>query len=229
MVADEIKLGFAKRLGIACDNSDLVPTLNRGRQTWIARELKTKLGIEVSRETVRCWFSGLSFPRPDKMVGLATLLQVDEGWLSHGSAAGAIFETSRVGTSEVDGVVSLLVGMLTLSGASCALPEPYDERGSSLHFYTIMRGRQFGVWVSFAVKIGSGFRFTASSKASGVISLGVIQQSATAFDVYYLAPHIVRQGVRRAGQIELLVDEELSVNGEALPEVTDFYELAKRR
>lgn len=229
MVADEIKLGFAKRLGMACDNSDLVPTLNRGRQTWIAKELKAKFGIEVSRETVRCWFSGLSYPRPDKMVALAELLQVDEGWLSHGSAAEEVFSPSRVGSSAVDGMVSLLIGMLTLSGASCALPEAYDERRSSLHFYAIMGGRQFGVWASLAEKTDSGFRFTASSKASGVISLGVIRQSATAFGVYYLAPHIVKHGVLQARHIELLADEKLSVNGEALSEITDFCQLAKRQ
>lgn len=229
MVADEIKLGFAKRLDIACDNSDLVPTLNRGRQTWIARELKARFGIEVSRETVRCWFGGLSYPRPDKMVALAALLQVDEGWLSHGSGAEEAFDSSRAENFSVDGVVSLLIGMLTLSGASCALPEAYDDRRSSLHFYTIMGGRQFGVWVSLAVKTDGGFRFTASNKAPSVLSFGVIRQSATAFDVYYLAPHIVKQGVLRAGRAELLADEELMVNGEALPKVTDFYEFAKRQ
>lgn len=78
---------FAERLKTACDDSR-VPPPNHGRLRWVRENLETRFDIRVSSETVRRWLAGASLPRDRKLKSLASLLNVDAGWLYSGSVSG---------------------------------------------------------------------------------------------------------------------------------------------
>lgn len=230
MVPNDIRLGFAKRLEIACDNNDLVPAQHQGRQSWVARQLGEVYNVKATRETVSRWFSGEAYPRPDKMVALSALLQVDEGWLSHGSKDESVFESSKLKNAAVEGPVNLIIGMLSIDGINCAFPESDDPRASDAHFYTILGGKQLGIWASLGVETAEGYRFTASSKTDKVVSLGVVRRGPTDFDVYHLTSKLLTEhGTRRGGHLELETNKMMLVGTERVALVNDFKTLATKQ
>lgn len=225
-----IAADFAHRLEIACDNSDHVPDHNFGRQTYIAAELHKRFGVKVSRETARKWFAGEARPRPDKMRALAALLKVDEAWLALGMKP-----DSQTGgrhglrSSITDGVVHLVIGMFSLSGASCAFLEQHDPRAKSLHFYAIIAGRLAGVYVSLGEKVRNGFKFTIPEDCENTLVVGVIKRTPTEFDLYHLkSATVLKSGVKRDGVIELTgIDRDRAIHVKAaiLPQIETLDEL----
>jgi len=195
---------FARRLTIACDNADNIPDHNFGRQSYIANELERRFNIRVSKETVRKWFAGEARPRPDKMRVLAELLKTDQAWLALGSHPDTGSNGHKSHAAVSNGAVSLVVGMLTLNGASCAFPERTDPRIKSIHFYAILGGRHFGVYVSLGVPGRRGITFTLPEDCQNTVLIGVVQRSPTRYDLYQLASSTALElGVRRTGHLEL--------------------------
>lgn len=221
---------FARRLNLACDNSDRVPPYNFGRQTYIATELGKQFGVTVTKETARKWFAGEVRPRPDKMRALAALLKVDEAWLALGNRPDLVPDERKLQSAAIDGSISLVVGMLTLNGANCAFPDPDDPRKDIVHFYTIISGRQYAIHVSRGQQTRSGFRFVVPSDFERVFALGVVMRAPTQFDLYHLSPAAISKfGRRRGGYIELDgMDREgmISVRTETLKKVDSFTELS---
>jgi len=221
-----IAADFARRLTVACDNSDNIPDHNFGRQTYIANELERRFGIRVSKETVRKWFAGEARPRPDKMRVLAELLKIDQAWLAIGSRPNTASDGHRSHAAVSNGAVSLVIGMLTLNGASCAFPESTDPRIKSIHFYAILRGRHFGVYVSLGAPGRRGITFTLPEDCQDTVLIGVVQRSPTRYDLYQLASSTALElGVRRSGHLELTGtdhDGTICVETIALNRLEDF-------
>lgn len=69
---------FKTRLNRACHTVSSIPAQGRGRNAYIAQQMK------VSHESVRKWFSGEAIPRPKSMTALAKLLKVEVSWLQLG-------------------------------------------------------------------------------------------------------------------------------------------------
>lgn len=225
-----IAADFARRLEIACDNSDHVPDHNFGRQTYIATELHKRFDVKVSRETARKWFAGEARPRPDKMRALAALLKVDEAWLALGMRADAQTGGHHKPRSSItDGVVHLVIGMLSLNGASCAFPEQHDPRAKNLHFYAIIAGRLAGVYVSLGEQVRNGFKFTIPEDCENTLVVGVIKRSPLQFDLYHLkSATVLKAGARRDGVIELTgIDRDRAIHVKAaiLPRIETFEDL----
>src|SRR4051794_7240350 len=72
--------GFAHRLTQCADFNPHVPSLGRGRLTFVGEKLASR-GAQVSLEAVRKWFSGQAIPRREYQELLAELLQADVRWL----------------------------------------------------------------------------------------------------------------------------------------------------
>lgn len=80
------KTNFAERLEAAYKNSARARNRTHGRYVWIANKM-TENGAEVSPESVRKWFAGLTTPRGRGIQVLAKILQVDLQWLETGVAS----------------------------------------------------------------------------------------------------------------------------------------------
>lgn len=227
-----IAADFARRLEMACDNSDVVPAYNYGRQSWIANELLSRYGIGISKETVRKWFAGEARPRHDKMKALALLLKVDEAWLSLGMKPDAQGSSDRRLRSIItDGAVHLVIGMVTMGGGNCAFPDDKDPRREAIHFYTIIGGRSYQVYVSVAQTLNEGYKFALPLDHTPTLCIGVVQKSATSFDLYaFPTDTITRHGKKRGGYIELHTQVDgraLTVGDEKISRVTDFKSLRR--
>jgi transcriptional regulator with XRE-family HTH domain len=142
---------FQRRLNEACNAATAVPPKHAGRLVHIAREMN------VSVEAVRKWFEG-GRPRQDKMKQLAKIIGVDPAWLSVGvNAEVAKANRDRLNTN-LDGAANVLIGLLTLRGVVCALPDEYDQRKDVVDFYGVIRGRQVPVIALFAEEVGDSYR-----------------------------------------------------------------------
>jgi len=134
---------FQRRLEQACSASSLVPDKNAGRLVFIAEQMR------VSVEAVRKWFEG-GRPRQDKMTRLAKLLNVDAAWLSMGVNAEIAKASQDKLNTQLEGATNVMIGLLTMEGIVCALPDEQDYRKDVIDFYAVIKGRQ----VPFVVLYG---------------------------------------------------------------------------
>ena len=222
---------FAHRLNVACDNNDLVPPYNYGRQTWVANQLEKLHDIKVSKETVRKWFAGEARPRTDKMKALATVLRVDEAWLSLGTRPDLGVEDRKLRTLATEGAIHLLVGYFTMNGANCAFLEPGDVKAERAHFYSIIGGRAYEVFVSVGQKTREGYKFTAPNGFESSLCLGVVQRGPFQFDIYRLTnPAISKYGTKRGGFVDVSATEkggEVRVKDEVLWKLNSLEDLRR--
>lgn len=145
------KSAFIQRLEAACDQvPHIIPPYGEGRQIEMAK----KMGM--SQEGIRKWFAGESHPRRDAMKKLATLLEVDEAWLALGVTPEVTSAEKKLAQRNVDGAVLLVMGYMTLAGASCAQPGDTDPRRAFVDFYAILRGMQFSMHVAYGRETSSG-------------------------------------------------------------------------
>jgi hypothetical protein len=141
-------LNFRNRLTQACDRSPIVPAKHAGRLTFIGKHMG------VSAEAVRRWFEGAK-PRSDKMEALAKLCGVDTAWLSIGLNSEPIkVERERLHV-QIEGAANVIIGLFTMAGAVCAVPDDLDPRKDSVDFYMIKGGRQYGISVSVGDQLGN--------------------------------------------------------------------------
>lgn len=143
--------GFVRRLNQACDDvPHIIPPHGEGRQI----ELAKRLGM--SQEGVRKWFAGEAMPRREAMHKLARLLEVEEPWLALGIMPELSRDEKRLNARNVDGAVLLAMGLITIGGGACALPNDADPRRNYVDFYAILRGTQMAIHVCFARDTGPG-------------------------------------------------------------------------
>lgn len=187
-------LAFAKRLKTACDRSPNVPEYGLGRQTWI----RDQLG--VSHEAVRKWFTGESRPRPEKMTRLAKILGCDEAWLALGQKGGVTTRESGERQIHQDGAVSLVTGLLQLSGARVAFPSERDPAREYVDLYAIRHGLQLAIAVSLAQMDESGdLLFNVPVEYEACMVVGVVHSSGNHVHLLNLKPEILDRHVERKG------------------------------
>lgn len=85
---DEIRNDFSTRLHDAYARAMHTPK-GHGMYAWIVDRVSER-GAAVGPETVRRWFNGVTMPRPEAMQALASVLEVDPGYLAHGTVGGAM-------------------------------------------------------------------------------------------------------------------------------------------
>lgn len=219
---------FSKRLTLAADRSDGIPRINGGRFSHVQRQMALH-GHKVSRETVRKWFSGEARPRTDKMISLCRVLKVDEAWLAVGASPSSLPAERKAMEVHNEGGVNLVMGMMALAGASNALPE--DDLSDSLHFYSILGGKQRKIFVSMGQVTGDTVRFHGPGSFDGICTIGIIQTGVSSFRLFEIAPKdIANHGRSRGGYVELrgtLRDGAVLLGDDTLTEITDFKNLGR--
>lgn len=183
---------FAERMAQACDANIDIPQLNDGRLTWIHNQMRRR-EHEVSLQTVMRWYYGAALPRQNKLISLADSLGVSPSWLSLGRS-----EVEKIDTStrrmNPEGAVHALAGHMQLAGIPCAFPERDDPRADTVHFYTIIGGRQHPIHVSAAHLIGDSKNlvvFRVPAKHSKVLIVLVMAVAQKAIEVWHIPEDMI--------------------------------------
>jgi transcriptional regulator with XRE-family HTH domain len=219
---------FAKRVETACDNHPMVPAYNFGRLTWMVKQFADRFGIKISPETARKWAAGEARPRPDKMRFLAQLLEVDEAWLSLGTAPGMTPRERRTQAMAISGAANILLGFMQLDGAACAYPDEHDPRGDIVDFYAIIKGAQYAVRAALAVDEGDKgkYLFTVPNEYEMVMVIGLIRRPDLKCDFVELQADLVdKHKVRKGGYYEIEVerkDEDYVTGKDVWPKIRTF-------
>lgn len=217
---------FATRLNQVVDESGRVPPFNQGRYTWIKDQLEQRYGIEVTRETVRKWVHGETIPRNEKLRALAGLFDVDEGWLAFGVKTDADLKERRSEVLSDSGVVSVVAGLIQLSGGHCALPESGDEN-EFVDIYTIVARRQRMIAVRLGEDIGRDrVRFSVPNEFEKCKVIGVARTGFACFDLFLISrAQISGHGERRGPYIDVIASKRekgLTIGRSPLLKITDF-------
>lgn len=141
---------FKDRLNQACDDSDYVPDMGKGRQVAIAK----RLGI--SQEAARKWFAGEAQPRGQRLKDLAQFLNVEESWLSLGTTNTVTKELAQERERLAKGAVHMLAGMIHFEGGTSAFPDAAGSKNGLVDIYAIMNGKHTALHVSTAVENDAG-------------------------------------------------------------------------
>jgi hypothetical protein len=205
-------LEFARRLSGACDDHAHVPPYNFGRLKWIREHLKADFSVSVSMETVRKWFAGEARPRPDKMRKLATMLNVDEAWLSLGIAPEMGRQERKSFNTSATGAVNMVAGLIELNGGRTAFPNEGDERTRNTNLGAIIKGVGHAFYVTLGYPTNQHpeeYRFTYPPKRTDVIILGVVHSSALACDfIRFPDEALDAHEIKKGGHAEIIACRE---------------------
>lgn len=201
---------FAKRLASACDGNSHCPPLNYGRLTWIKDQLAARFNEKVSAEGVRRWLAGEVKPRPDKVALLATLLEVDESWLSLGIDAELAPRDQKARNATASGAVNVLAGFVQMNGGHPAFPDPEDARAQEglIDLYAIIRGAQYAFHVSLALETADAFRFTVPAKYDDAFQMGVVLITSLEVALIEITPEMIATGKRQGASIDVTVSRK---------------------
>lgn len=192
--------GFVRRLNQACDDvPHIIPPHGEGRQI----ELAKKMGM--SQEGVRKWFAGEAMPRREMMRKLASVLEVEEPWLALGIMPELSRDEKKINARNVDGAVLVAMGMITMAGGVCALPQDDDQRKGYVDFYAILRGTQMAIHVSLARNVApSVWEIIVPREYKEVRTLAVLPLNNNRYDFIDLdAVHAPKYFYRKSGAFGL--------------------------
>ncbi len=220
---------FAERITIACDGHPHVPTMNRGRLTWVKDQFGERFKMKISVETVRKWFSGEARPRPDKMNLLAQLLEVDEAWLSLGITPDMNPSEKKVRNAVASGAVNVVAGFIQIGGGHPAFPTAVDKRGKDglVDLYAVIKGAQYAFHVSLAQEVSKGvYRFVVPRGYEEVTVLGVIPTTPLRCDFLEMPADLIRKHEERKGgysEVEVQAKDAGYASGrDRWPRITRF-------
>lgn len=217
---------LAKRFKKALDASDRVPPENFGRLQHIADELRKHFQIDVSRESVRKWIGGESRPRPDKMRALATILKVNEGWLSLGINPSLTSEEERLRPKAVNAAILYVAGVIGMNGATTAFPDVADPQSEYVNFYAILNGRQHLFYVSLGEQHRSGFKFSMPNNFERIVVIAVVPGEGLNPPMFKISSSAIsKYGSKKGGYIEVLADYhdgEILIKDEVCKRISKF-------
>lgn len=201
---------FGLRMLQACENNSSVPPLHHGRLGWFVKEF-ANCGTTVTRETVRKWFSGESYPRKKAMTTLSSILDVDEAWLAVGQSPGLSQKQVRVRNAMAGGAVNLVAGMIQMDGGHVAFPDEKDSRARTelIDLYAIIKGAQYALHVSVGILVEGDWTFRVPLEALSTFILGVMPVGNMHFQLVELDGEGVEAvGVRKGGTMEVLLPRD---------------------
>jgi hypothetical protein len=195
---------FAKRLNSCADVSPDVPQLGAGRLTFV-REKLASIGVQVTLEAVRRWFSGQAMPRRQYAELLAEVLRADAQWLLEGQGT-PHRERQRERNALAGGAVNLVAGLIQLDGGVIAFP---DENEPFVDVHAIISGRHFPIRVVVADDHEDwGVGFALPGAPSGAIYVGVVRTTGLKYSLYLISPLAIDAGrPDRASRYVCLRDE----------------------
>jgi transcriptional regulator with XRE-family HTH domain len=204
-MADKVKFpDFAQRLEHACESNPNVPSRNYGRLDWIATQLRERFGTEVTIETVRKWLAGETRPRTEKLMQLATLLQVDPEYLLMGRSTGITEKDRRQQSAEATGIVNVLAGYVAMDGGRPAFPQEDDRRAKKSHIdlYAVIKGAHYAFSVAHGKKGSEGWEFAVPVNAlDEAVVIGAVRSANFCCDFLELDAEAVRSKGQRKGEV----------------------------
>ncbi|CAM3836705.1 helix-turn-helix domain-containing protein [Agrobacterium radiobacter] len=211
---------FAKRLGIACENSPQAPAAH-GRQIWLKNQLEAQFNEPVSREAVRKWFAGEAKPKPKMMSLVARALGVDEAWLAIGSTPNITVSEKKSRNILASGAANMVAAQIQLAGGSVAFP---DEAGVGIDLDTIVKGRRKTVAARPGVASGA---FRVSLPLSVGAAIIVIPTDAPTVYRFFNVPETIMndEGKVRGEYTEIdceFAADRLIIGNKEIPEIVDF-------
>lgn len=213
---------FASRLLKACEGHPEIPSFGQGQQSWI----KDRLG--VSSEGVRKWFAGEAKPRPGKLKQIASLLEVDEAWLSLGIVPEAGPKEKKVRNAMADGSVNVVAGLIQMNGGYPAFPVDGDLRSEFIDIYTIIKGKQYSIHVTRGENISENhFRFRIPNEYKECTIIGVIQQTPVRLILLNIPTSAIDNNrTRKGGYLEVLLRKvaqyDFRLGEEKCPRIMSF-------
>jgi transcriptional regulator with XRE-family HTH domain len=198
----EFRQAFVSRLKDACDSSTVVPPPNKGRQQHIAEQLG------VAPEAVSKWFKGVSMPKPEKLIKLAELLQVEQTWLSYGVSPEMDRKERKAHSREVDGAVHLVMGLTMLTGGHCGIPSDQDARASFVDFYATVKGSVYSIHVCLGREIEKDkYELVIPKEFEEVVCIGVIPVAKGKYQLLELPRYTVSDHKqRKAGGYSITIE-----------------------
>lgn len=197
-------LQFAKRLNEACDGNVIIPEHGKGRQVSIANKLN------ISQEAVRRYFEGNSRPKPGNMTRLASILNVDEGWLALGIEPTMSNREKKEYVKNIDASIYMVNALFSSNGYNCAFNEDLD---SGVDFFAIRKGIQISVAVTTCLnEIGSEHgakSIPVKSTFENHINIVVVTTSKVNRDYLVIDSDMMNnKGEQRTGSYELNITYE---------------------
>jgi hypothetical protein len=195
---------FAQRLEHACDSNPNVPPANYGRLGWIKKRLEDDFQTPVVIETVRKWLAGETRPRHEKLMQLATILQVDPEYLLMGRTPGLTEKDRQMQSAEATGIVNILAGYVAMDGGRPAFPQEGDRRAKEgrIDLYAIIKGAQYSFSVALGKKGADGWVFTVPVDAlDRTMVIGVVRTSNFCCEFLDLDAGRIRSEGQRKGEV----------------------------
>lgn len=226
---------FVRRLTMACDTNSQIPRLNHGRNKEIAVRMGS-LGDDVTEETVRKWFAGMTSPRRARMALLARVLGVDENWLATGAGAQGDRPVSRfdmptnlakdpappMATRVLPpspAAKHLAIGLVGISGAHIT---QIFERGP-VHFKALIKGAEYAFHAIVGIPFGREHWFSVPDGTSDTLILGVIPLGPAWFRMIELdRDGVDAVGERKGDEVRFAVDSDLRTGERAWREIVTF-------
>lgn len=216
-----IDKAFVRRLETACENHAHCPN-DYGKQKWIREQIQKKHGVRFSPEAVSKWFLGTSRPTIKTMALLASILEVDEAWLTLGKTPDITPTEKKRHTLWSDGSVNLLAGMIMLNGGQIAFNEDEEQE---VDFFSIIHGKHYSIKAAAGIQQDDKVLFVLPKNPDRLLNLGIIgSDTFTGVNVIKLPTDIIHKyGRRRGTHTELVVDRGapgvagFSVGGQKLP------------
>lgn len=217
---------FARRMKQACDAKEATPALNDGRLVWIKTKMAAE-GHDVSLQTVMRWYYGAAMPRQKKLISLAKILGVSPSWLALGRE-----DRSRVDTTarriSPEGAVNALAGHMQMAGVPCAFPERGDPRAETIHFYSIIEGRQHPIYATPANPDQKGHQvvFQVPGNHSKALVLVVLSVDQKTIEVWHVPTESIDNAAERDSDMKTVAAKlngrQLAIGRLKIDPVTDF-------
>lgn len=224
---DTPRIEFAKRLNSLCDKpGGMVPPLNKGRLIWIKDQLESRFGIEIGKETVRKWLSGSTIPSHETLIALAQIFDVDEGWLTFGSKSGVDPSKRNTKMLHENGAITVVAGLLQLSGYFCAFPDETDKN-KSVDLYGFKNQRNHKIVARQMLPASGKYRIEIPNDYKGMAIIGMLYEDFETLELVKIPENVIDQhGTARGPYIELSLtnkgDGEWGVGRHNLKSITNL-------
>jgi transcriptional regulator with XRE-family HTH domain len=202
---------FGERFTTLCNDNPNVPPPNFGRLGWVKDQFDKRFNESISIETVRKWMCGEVKPKPERIMMLAQLLDVDEGFLAFGVAPEMTRREQRELGASGNGAVMVVAGLIEMAGGQPAFPEEGDKRATtdSIDLYAIIRGAQYAMHISIGRPEGENLKFSVPTKYQNVMQVGVVSRDDFAIRMIEIPEEMIEaRGNRRGGSIEVELTQD---------------------
>lgn len=200
---------FGDRMVRICDADQMIPSANYGRYAWIADQFKKRFDVEVSRETVRRWAAGESFPRPKMMDHLAEVLRTSRAWLAYGRKPDLSEKEKRQRTLSEVASTNLVSGFIQMNGGSCALP---DDGESDLSLVAIIGGKHLTLTIVTLHSAGNVVEFNVPTGTDLGMVIGVHKTSQVSVDMFVIPSEVIQNAGVSLSPDTIKVEGEIKKN-----------------